>query len=61
MFVINGEGTLVYAGAIDSIRSANAADVGRANNFVRAALDASLAGQPVATATTQPYGCSVKY
>lgn len=61
MFVINPEGTVIYNGAIDSIRSANAADVGRANNFVRAALDAAMGGRAVETATTQPYGCSVKY
>jgi len=28
---------------------------------VRAALDDALAGRPVATATSAPYGCSIKY
>jgi hypothetical protein len=32
-----------------------------AKNFVRAALTESLAGKPVTTASTTPYGCSVKY
>jgi hypothetical protein len=32
-----------------------------ARNYVREALDAVLAGQPVKTAATRAYGCSVKY
>jgi hypothetical protein len=32
-----------------------------ANNYVRAALAEALAGKPVTTASTSPYGCSVKY
>jgi len=61
MFVIDPAGRIVYAGAIDDKRSANPADVKGANNYVRAALDESLAGKPVTTASTTPYGCSVKY
>jgi peroxiredoxin len=61
MFVIDPAGTIVYAGAIDDKRSANPADAKTAKNYVRAALDASLAGKPVAVASTTPYGCSVKY
>lgn len=61
MYIINPTGTLVYAGAIDSNRSANPADIPAATNYVRKALDELLAGKPVSTATTQPYGCSVKY
>jgi peroxiredoxin len=61
MFVINAEGILVYAGAIDSIKSANKDDVAKAENYVKAALDSVLAGEPVATAQTTPYGCSIKY
>jgi hypothetical protein len=30
MYIINPEGTLVYMGAIDSIRSANQADIAKA-------------------------------
>jgi peroxiredoxin len=59
--IINAEGLLVYAGAIDSIKSTNAADVAKATNYVKAALDEVLAGKPVSTASTEPYGCSVKY
>lgn len=61
MFVINPDGVLVYDGAIDSNPSANPADIEGAENYVVAALTASMAGEEVATATTRPYGCSVKY
>jgi peroxiredoxin len=61
MFVIDPAGKVVYAGAIDDKRSANPADVKTANNHVRAALNEALAGKPVTTASTTPYGCSVKY
>jgi hypothetical protein len=61
MFVIAGNGTLVYAGAIDSIPSADPADIAQATNYVRAALDALKAGRPVAVATSRAYGCAVKY
>lgn len=61
LFVITADGVLAYNGAIDSIRSADQADVGRAKNYVTAALADLNAGRPVATANTQPYGCAVKY
>ena len=61
MFVIDPAGKVVYAGAIDDKRSANPADAKTANNYVRAALNETLAGKPVSVASTQPYGCSVKY
>ena len=61
MFVIDPAGKIVYAGAIDDKRSSNPADAKTANNHVRAALNEALAGKPVSVASTQPYGCSVKY
>jgi hypothetical protein len=61
MFVIDARGTLVYEGAIDSIRSADPADIAKAENYVTAALAALKAGRPVSPSATQPYGCSVKY
>ena len=61
MYVIDPTGKLVYAGGIDDKRNANPADVKTAKNYVRAALDETLAGKPVSVATAQPYGCSVKY
>ncbi len=61
MFVIDKEGKLAYAGAIDDKASAYASDIEGAKNYVRAAVDALLAGQTVAEASTKSYGCSVKY
>ena len=61
MFVLDNEGKVIYAGAIDSIKSTDSADSAKAENHVRAALDAALAGKPVPTPQTKPYGCSVKY
>ena len=61
MYVIDGRGTLVYAGGIDSIRSSKPADIAKATNYVAAALADLKAGQPVRTKNSQPYGCSVKY
>jgi peroxiredoxin len=61
MFVVNPQGTLVYAGAIDDKPSTKADDVKGATNYVAAALEAALAGKPVEVKTSTPYGCSVKY
>jgi len=61
MYVINGNGVLVYMGGIDDQPSSSQASVKRARNYVREALDAVAAGRPVALASTRPYGCSVKY
>jgi hypothetical protein len=61
MYVIDGGGTLVYAGGIDSIRSSKVEDIAKATNYVTAALADMKSGRPVGTKTSQPYGCSVKY
>lgn len=61
MFVIDPEGVLLYMGAIDDNPSSRPEDVETAKNYVEAALDAAMAGEPVETAVTRPYGCSVKY
>ena len=61
MFVVNGAGTLVYAGAIDDRPTANPADIEGARNHVLAALSELKAGRAVSVATSRPYGCSVKY
>lgn len=58
MYVIDAKGVLQYAGAIDDDpRGKNATPV----NHVKTAVDALLGGKPVPAATTEPYGCSVKY
>ena len=61
MFVINPEGKIVYEGAIDSKPSANPSDIASSTNYVKVALEESLAGKTVSNANTKPYGCSVKY
>jgi peroxiredoxin len=61
MYVIDGEGVLRYAGAIDSNPSADPADIPAATQYVRVALAELASGKPVGVANTQPYGCSVKY
>lgn len=61
MFVIDGAGTLRYAGAIDDQPTANHASVQGATNYVLAALGDLRAGKTVATVQTKPYGCAVKY
>ena len=58
MFVITAKGTVAYTGAIDDDRSADT--LGK-QNYVAAALADVLAGRPVATPESKPYGCSVKY
>ena len=61
MFIVDQDGTLVYMGGIDSIPTANPADIPRARPFVQVALDQLLRGEPVGEPVTRPYGCSVKY
>jgi peroxiredoxin len=61
MFIIDRDGKLIYSGAIDDRPSTDQADIAPARNYVQAALDEALAGKPVTTASSQPYGCSVKY
>jgi peroxiredoxin len=61
MYIIDAQGTLVYAGGIDSIASARVADIQTATNYVRQGLTELLAGQPIRQASTRPYGCTIKY
>src|SRR5438874_11984086 len=61
MIVINPEGKIVYEGAIDSKATPYPSDIPNSTNYVKVALDESMAGKPVSTSSTKPYGCSVKY
>lgn len=61
MYVVDKEGTLVYAGAIDDNDSMRQSTVETAKNYVSSTLDALMAGSAVEVAETQAYGCSVKY
>lgn len=61
MFVIGTDGKLLYNGAIDDKSTPDQADIATSKNYVTQALTEVLAGKPVSTPTTTPYGCSVKY
>lgn len=60
MFVID-KGMVVYQGAMDDKRSASSAAIVGATPHLTDALDALLAGKAIEVASSQPYGCSVKY
>ena len=59
MFVIDAKGLLAYSGALDNNAYGDKEEGVR--NYVEEAVTALLKGSTVATATTKPYGCSVKY
>ena len=59
VFVIDAAGTLAYAGALDNAPLGKAD--GPVTNYVTAALADLAAKRAVATPSTKPYGCSVKY
>ena len=61
MYVITGNGTLVYMGGIDDKATARLEDLKTARNFVDAALKEVAEGKPVSVTTSRPYGCSIKY
>ena len=60
VFIIDREGVLVYAGAIDN-DPAGVKPPDERVNFVDRALTEMAAGQPVTIPESKPYGCSVKY
>jgi hypothetical protein len=53
-----GDGRLAYRGAIDDDRRIA---VKMTVNYVEQALAELTAGKPARMASTEPYGCSVKY
>ena len=55
------DNALAYAGAIDDKPTTRRSDVESAQNYVRPALAAVAAGQPVKTPVTRAYGCTIKY
>jgi glutathione peroxidase-family protein len=61
MYVIDLDGILIYAGAIDDGPNRGTEEILAATNYVRLALEAAMAGREVETKQTKPYGCSVKY
>lgn len=61
VFIIDPQGKIIYKGAADSINSTDAGDIAKADNYIDLALTEAMAGKPVTTPETKPYGCSVKY
>ena len=61
MVLIGKDGKLLYDGAIDSIDSADTADIKAAKNYIAQALNEAIAGKPISQPATRPYGCTVKY
>ena len=61
MYVIDANGVLVYHGAIDDKSSTNSKDIDGAKNYVMAAANEVLTGNPVTIPTTSAYGCGIKY
>jgi hypothetical protein len=61
MYIVDPQGRLVYAGAIDSKPSSNPADIATATNYVTQAIGEATSGKAISQATTRAYGCSIKY
>lgn len=61
MYIVDGNGTLVYAGGIDNKPTASPADIPGAINHVKVALGELQAGKAISQPSTRPYGCSIKY
>ncbi len=63
MFVVDPQGTLAYAGAIDNSPDGegDSPQGGPLMSYVDAAVDDVAAQRPVKNAKTKAYGCSVKY
>ena len=61
MYIVNPQSRLVYAGAIDSIASAQVDDIKTASNYVRQGLNEALSGKAITLASSRAYGCSIKY
>jgi hypothetical protein len=59
--ILDPKGVLIYDGAIDDKPTADQADIPGAKNYALAALKEAMAGKPVTVATSQPYGCGIKY
>ncbi len=61
IFVIDPSGKLIYQGALDDKPTPDPASLKTADNYLNDALNAAMAGKPVAVAVTKPYGCAVHY
>jgi peroxiredoxin len=56
-YLLDAQRRIVYEGAIDDNQDASAAT----EHYLREAIDATLTGQPIATASTDQFGCGIQY
>lgn len=61
MYVIDKDGKVAYQGAIDDNDSPDPAAIPQSKNYVREVVGELMNGKAVTIASTEPYGCSVKY
>ena len=61
MYVIDSKGILLYRGGLDNAPRGQVRGGGQRVDYVEAALASVKAGESVAKAESEPYGCSVKY
>lgn len=59
--IIDAQMKIRYIGAIDSVATADPADIKKAKNYALSAISKLLLQQNPKPAKTKPYGCSVKY
>ena len=61
MVIIDPDGKVVYNGGIDNKPTTQVADLAVATNYVSKALTEALAGKPISTTTSEPYGCPIHH
>lgn len=61
IFIVNPDGTLIYQGAADDIKSTDTEDIPKAMNYIDLAMTEALTPRELTSPETKPYGCSVKY
>lgn len=63
VFVIDAQGRLAYRGAVDNSPDGEGQEPegGKLVSYLERAVSEVLAGKPVSTPETKPYGCGVKY
>jgi len=61
IYIIDPNFDLKYMGAIDSIPSADSADISKSTNYITSSINALMLKKDPNPQKTKPYGCSVKY
>ena len=56
VYFLNGDNVLLYQGAIDNDYTGRSIT----ENYLASALTASLTGQPIATTSAPPFGCTIR-